>query len=82
MQLYKLVASIALFTGCAAQADTEQSITAWVEKTDNCVAMAEESTASFPDNSWFQSLDMEKKKGVTFYLYQEKLDCSKRNRML
>ncbi|WP_341663040.1 hypothetical protein [Vibrio sp.] len=79
MQLYKLVASIALFTGCAAQADTEQSITAWVEKTDKCVAMTKESTVSFPDNSWFQSLDMEKKKGVTFYLYQEKLyDCSKR----
>lgn len=41
MQLYKLVASIALFTGCVAQADTEQSITAWVEKTDKCVAMTE-----------------------------------------
>ncbi|MFW7526338.1 hypothetical protein ACODM8_19685 [Vibrio ostreicida] len=79
MQLYKFVASIALLTGCAAQADTEQTITDWVAKTERCVALSEESEASLPDNSWFQSLDVEKKKGVAFYLYQEKLyGCSKR----
>ncbi|CAM3063498.1 hypothetical protein [Vibrio neptunius] len=79
MQLYKFVASIALLTGCAAQANTEQTITDWVAKTEKCLALSEASEASFPDNSWFQSLDVEKKKGVTFYLYQEKLyGCSKR----
>ncbi|MCY9845935.1 hypothetical protein [Vibrio caribbeanicus] len=78
MRLLKFLASIALLTGCAAQADSEVTITDWVAKTEQCVAMFNESKASFPKDAWFDSLPVEQKRGVVFYLYQEKLfGCSK-----
>ena len=66
MRLLKFLASIALLTGCAAQADSEVTITDWVAKTEQCIAMFNESKASFPKVTWFDSLPIEQKRGVVF----------------